>query len=149
MTKLYSFTSLIFLYSIYLFIIQLTKAKKASNTILLYSFSIQFSFYLLYNNIKTLLRVLRNALLLILICSIILICKSLWIKTSAEWLNVNVTVIFARFPFRELVCRSSRKTSVLYLLIIYVRYKLHYTYLYRLWLYFIFMESNLVIFKVS
>ncbi len=31
------------------------------------------------------------ALLLVLIASIVLICKSLWISVSAKWLNVNNT----------------------------------------------------------
>ncbi len=42
------------------------------------------------------------ALLLVLIASIVLICKSLWIKASAKWLNVNVTISLIDQPFNFL-----------------------------------------------
>ncbi len=78
----FSIIFVFYLFVFFLFIIQLTKVKKPSNTSLLYSICFLFIYY--KKKIKKnwdLLQHLRIiALLLVLIASIVLICKSLWIK---------------------------------------------------------------------
>ncbi len=64
--------------------------KRPSNTSFPYSFSFLSTILFIFIYIKTLLRHTALAALTYIYVSIVLICKSLWTKMSAEWLNVNV-----------------------------------------------------------
>ncbi len=68
-------------------------SKKQSSSVLCWSWEMKAPFMIcwlwaLYTKITE----IYIALLLVLIASIALICKSLWIKASAKWLNVNIYI---------------------------------------------------------
>ncbi len=97
-----------YLFVIFLSIIQLTKAKRpltlACSIVFLFCLFFFFSPFLLYNKktcyiccVKLFETCYSTCISLhfcwFFIASIVLICKSLWIKASAKWHNVNVNVI--------------------------------------------------------